>query len=142
MTDNLQQILEGLPDSPAISYKYDVFVICPVRNATGDETNAIESYIQRLEAAGKKVYWPYRDTDQKDTSGTRICSDNGSALYHSKEVHVFYNKDSQGSRFDLGMAFILKKPILLINPDAAKRTAGKSFENVALDLHEHYSKRD
>ncbi len=139
MANDLEGILTKLV-APAVQYKYDVFLICPVRNATTDELNTIKSYVQKLEADGKKVYWPYRDTDQVDSSGTRICVDNGSAIYYSREIHIFYNKESQGSNFDFGMAFVLKKPIKLINPEAIERTPSKSFGNVLLDLHEHYSK--
>ena len=48
------------------------------------------------------------------------------------EVHVYWNGKSQGSFFDLGMAFAFEKPIKLINKIEA--TESKGFNNVLLKL--------
>lgn len=107
-----------------------IFLICPVRNATPGETNAIIQYVTDMEDKGHKVYWPARDTDQVDSTGLRICGDNRKAITDADAVHVWWNPGSTGSLFDLGMAFMAKKPIVLVN--AVEPTVGKSFNNFLL----------
>ncbi len=118
----------------------DVFIICPVRNVTNEERVRIDKYVKDLEGKGLKVHWPSRDTDQNDPIGLRICGDNREAIWNAKEIHVFYNPDSRGSTFDVGMAFafLLLKPdkkVILINPDNVDPSNTKSFNNVLLALH-------
>lgn len=113
--------------------KYDVFLICPVRNATEDQKAWMKGHIEILESAGKKVYYPARDTDQNDNIGFRICEDNRSAIFDSKEIHIFWDKDSQGSLFDLGMAFMLSKPLFIVNKNEITPTDRKSFANMILE---------
>ena len=120
--------------SKTMEKKYDVFVICPVRNVTEAEKRSIMSHVVELESGGLKVYWPSRDTDQKDPIGLRICSDNRSAIEAANEVHVFWNASSTGSLFDLGMAFALRKKIVIINRDGVPPTPQKSFNNVLRTL--------
>lgn len=114
--------------------KYDVFLICPVRDANPEQKKVMEEYITKLESEGKVVYYPARDTDQIDPIGYRICCDNRQAIFDSKEVHLFYDKTSQGSLFDLGMTFmadlIMDKPIKLVNKDDIEITPHKSFGNM------------
>jgi nucleoside 2-deoxyribosyltransferase len=62
--------------------------------------------------------------------GLRICQDNRAAIEAADEIHIYWNPDSKGSLFDLGIAFALRKQIVLIN--TVKPTATKSFENVLL----------
>ena len=113
------------------TYDYDVFLICPVRNATPDQKAEMQSYIDGLEAQGKKVYYPARDTNQNDIVGWQICGDNRWAIKHSKEVHIFYDPASTGSLFDLGMAFATHKYLKLVNIDKVEATDGtKSFNNL------------
>jgi hypothetical protein len=113
--------------------KYDVFLICPVRNATDDQKAWMKGYIEQLEDAGMKVYYPARDTDQNDNIGFRICEDNRSAIFNSKEIHIFWDKDSQGSLFDLGMAFMMNKPLVIVNKIKVVLTDSKSFSNMILE---------
>lgn len=114
------------------------FVICPVREATSKEMAQIKRYVEMLERPGDSVYWPARDTDQKRL-GFPICSDNAQALFESEIVDIYWNPKSQGSKFDLGMAFMLNHiyglPIKLINRNfiEASRIATKCFEGVLLD---------
>lgn len=112
--------------------KYDVFLICPVRDATTEQKEAMSAYITKLEKAGKKVYYPAHDTNQIDNVGFRICSDNRDAIISSKEIHIFWDKNSQGSLFDLGMAFALDKPLFIVNKDMGIKTEAKSFSNMIL----------
>ena len=46
-------------------------------------------------------------------SGIEICKKNAKAIECSDEVHIFYNSNSQGTHFDMGVAFAIW---LFINP--------------------------
>lgn len=106
-----------------------VFVICPVRDVTPEEKQAIQNYVEALEANNYQVHWPQRDTKQDgDPIGIRICSDNRAAIESADEVHVYWNGNSTGSFFDLGMTFALRKPVVIINQ--FEQTPHKSFGNV------------
>jgi hypothetical protein len=137
-----ENVLKILQKTEPAKYLYDIFIICPVRDATDEQNRRIEAYVHKQEAAGRRVYWPRRDTNQVDPSGgLRICIDNALALYLSREAHVFYAEKSEGSKFDFGIAFGLRRPIILINPEDVARKPGKSFNNVILDLHRIYYAR-
>jgi len=76
-----------------------------------------------------------RDVDQSDPHGIDICNAHADAMMDIDEVHVWWDKDSVGSKFDLGMAFILRRSsanvkFRLINPESCKITDHKSYENV------------
>jgi len=92
------------------------FLICPVRGATDEEKAWIQSYIGKMEAKGFKIYYPARDTNQEDSIGLRICSDNRAAIRKSGVVRIFYNQGSQGTLFDVGMSFMADKLLYIINP--------------------------
>lgn len=104
------------------------FVICPVRGVAISE---YEPMIQMLEEEGWKVYWPARDTDQDDPTGYRICQDNLQAIKDADVIHFVWDGKSQGSLFDLGMAFALGKQVIpLVIPPT---TEGKSFQNMVME---------
>lgn len=107
-----------------------IFLICPVRNATEDQKTAMNNYITSMENNGNKVYYPARDTNQIDSIGFRICNDNKMAIFDADEVHIFWDKDSKGSLFDLGMAFALDKPLRIVNLESIEMTKTKSFTNM------------
>lgn len=109
-----------------------IFLICPVRNATETQKAKMAEYINALEDHGNTVYYPARDTNQTDDTGLRICKDNRAEIIKADEVHVFWDKTSTGSHFDIGMAFALNKPIILANKDEIERTEGKSYNNMIL----------
>jgi hypothetical protein len=111
-------------------YKYDIFLICPVRNATEEQKIQMKNYILECEKAGFSIYYPDRDTDQNDSNGIRICRDNRKAMKSSKFVHLFWDRTSQGSLFDLGMAFMASKKLKIVNPETLQVTAYKSFDNM------------
>lgn len=121
-----------------------IFIICPVRDVTEEEKQFIEDYVLNLEQKGNKVHWPQRDTNQVDPlGGIRICIDNNKAIWQADEVHVYWNNKSQGSFFDLGMAFAYYqlpdtniKSIRLINK--IEVTKNKSFNNVLLWLNNEH----
>ena len=86
-----------------------VYLVCPVRNATPEQTAEIKAYVEGLEANGYLVHWPARDTIQEDeTNGWQVCEQNGEAIMGADEVHVWWDPKSQGSMFDLGMAWMLR----------------------------------
>ena len=108
------------------------FLICPVRNATEEQRQQMVAWIVQKESAGDTVYYPARDTNQNDSIGYRICRDNRQALAIADKIAIFWDKTSQGSLFDLGMAFALEKPIEIINVDEIEPTESKSFSNMML----------
>ncbi|KKT41425.1 MAG: hypothetical protein UW30_C0008G0044 [Candidatus Giovannonibacteria bacterium GW2011_GWA2_44_13b] len=117
------------------------FLVCSVRNATPEQKTTSESYVKNLETKGYKVHWPPRDTNQQDDLiGLRICSDNRAAIKGADEVHIMWDPNSQGSLFDIGMAFAFEKKIVLANPDAIQPTQAKSFNNVLLTLDKGFKK--
>lgn len=109
-----------------------IFLICPVRNATCEENTRIGAYVTGLESVNHSVYWPWRDTQQSDPTGVRICADNRRALTEADEVHIWWSPESKGSHFDLGMAWALNKPIVRANP--IEPTPAKSYSNFLLTV--------
>ncbi len=101
------------------------FLICPVRGHSPEETKRI---VEDLEASGFDVHWPPRDTEQKDDTGYRICSDNLEAIKSADVVHIVWDGKSQGCLFDLGMAFALRKRIVPISLPA--EGSEKSFQKM------------
>jgi len=94
----------------------------------GVEQKETEGIVQGLEQEGYSVHWPHRDTDQDDPCGLRICNDNRAAIESADVIHVVWDGKSQGSLFDLGMAFALRKQIVpVLLPD---ETPHKSFQNM------------
>jgi nucleoside 2-deoxyribosyltransferase len=106
-----------------------MFLICPVRGVN-PVTQA--DIVRKLEEK-YEVHWPPRDTDQNDETGLRICRDNCRAICDADVVGIIWDGKSQGSLFDLGMAFALRKPLLVI--DIPTRTEGKSFQNMMMAWH-------
>ena len=119
-----------------------VFIICPVRGADPRDQFFLETYVSMLEEMGCDVHYPARDTNQYDPQGLgyNICHENRDAMKWADEVHVYWTKESEGSRFDLGMALMKEKPVFLINKWDVKRTPHKSIQNVLLGLDEKYDK--
>jgi hypothetical protein len=93
----------------------------------------VAEHVKLLESLGDIVHYPPRDNDQSDPVGDKICSQMAEALQEADEVHLWYNADSQGVHFDLGMAFLLNKPVKILNPVAIP-TGTKSYYNVAKSL--------
>ncbi len=132
------------------------FLVSPVRNITEKEKKEIEERVKLMEQHGIKVYWPKRDTDQNDPVGLRICVDNAKAILNQRGTLVWWNRKSQGSLFDFGMAFMLQfisemlmqkkinmkglkkllrnRLLILENLEKVKRTPRKSFNNVLLEI--------
>ena len=100
------------------------FIICTVRGASEEYKKKLEDYVAKLESEGNEIHLPHRDTNQAG-SGTQICTQNMKAIMESDEVHVFYNPDSQGTHFDLGVAFAFGKKLKVV--ENISYGEGKSF---------------
>lgn len=95
-----------------------IYLICPVRNRTQEQQLDLEEHVRILEEdQGYEVYFPGRDTGVREApeNATAITCCNMYRLRTADEVHVYYDPNSSGSIFDLGAAWILYKPILLVN---------------------------
>lgn len=104
----------------------NIYIICSVREADPVSTEEVRQYVQKLRGEGHEVHFPNDDVDQDDPTGARICSEHAVAMREADEVHVFWDVNSKGSHFDLGMAYILNKTIVgvkTMQPD----NAGKSY---------------
>jgi len=110
-----------------------VFLISPVRKLDAETEELLSHLVDYAERNGDVVHWPKIDTDQSG-NGTAICQQNRQAIINADEVWLWWQADSQGSLFDLGIAWGLKKPLKIISGDL-KYTEEKSFDNVLLDWH-------
>lgn len=118
------------------------FLICPVRGADTSDSDEIVKQLESGEFDGQKwdIHYPPRDTDQEDDTGFRICEDNRKAIDDAERVFFVWDGKSQGSLFDLGMAFVLDMPLTCISLPV--QTEGKSFQKMAMqwsDLDENYA---
>ena len=107
-----------------------IFIICPVRNITTEWRNELLNYSQYLESAGHDVHLPFRDVEQEDPTGFRICREHAMKIYEADEVHIAYDGKSEGWLFDLGMAFVLDKVIKPIKRYFPDENKGKSYSNM------------
>lgn len=113
-----------------------IFVICPVRNVKEEFKNKVENFIKYQESIGNIVHYPPRDTNQNDDIGLNICRQNLLAIKNSDKVYIAWDGESQGSLFDLGIAFALGKNIIPIKECFPEKTPFKSFQNVVYKLSE------
>jgi len=108
-----------------------IFIISPVRNVSEPWRDGLLAYTHKLEMQGHKVYLPFRDTEQNDKTGFRICQDTEKAIFDADEIHIAYDGQSEGWLFDLGIAFAENKTIIPITgyfpPQDNK---GKSYINM------------
>ena len=116
----------------------DVYLICPVRDAEQETLEKMNHYVDDLESKGISVHYPPRDVDQtEDGVGLAISTAHREAMLKCKEIHVFWDNQSYGSHFDLGMAFMLNEtkgiPIVLADPviSTPKRSYGNILNEVA-----------
>lgn len=84
----------------------NIYIICPVRQYNKSEHgNVVEDYVTKLEAEGHRVYYPTRDAPQDSETGFELVEDECTAIKYCDEVHVFWDINSKGSHFDLGVAY-------------------------------------
>ena len=116
----------------------DIYLVHPVQDITAEEREFLDKYVAGIEEKGFRVHYPIRDVDQTDqTGGVRILEQHRAAISQVKEVHFFWKPKSRGSVFDFGMAYALKKPIVLVNRDEIEKNLPqrqKSFESVLLKI--------
>ncbi len=128
-------------------FNFDVYMLCPVRNATQEEKEFLKNYESKLEEKGFKVLYPITDTVQEDpTGGYRIITEHCDEILSSRAVHVFWNGKSQGSNVDLGSSLIENRrrglDIILMNrefvevlvKEQKENGINKSYERVLLHL--------
>jgi nucleoside 2-deoxyribosyltransferase len=116
-----------------------VYLICPVRGATTQHEERLKAYTSRLRSDGHEVFYPARENAAAETDpfGAAVCSEDCTAMRLADEVHVYWDSESKGSLFDLGMAFALGKPLVLLTaglgrvPDYCD-SCGASFEKTML----------
>jgi hypothetical protein len=120
-----------------------VYLICPVRNVTEQESKELRDYVGDLEMEGYEVHFPPRDVDQSnDDGGIRIVQAHMEAMMKCDEVHVYWNGVSGGSHFDLGAAYMLNlcrserglPPLIIRTVNGIHYVMEKSFQNVAVHM--------
>ncbi len=104
--------------------KNKIFIICSVRDADQEYKNKVMGYALELKLKGHDVYVPFIDTRQ-DMGGLNICKTNARAIKEADEVHIFYNEQSQGTHFDMGVAFAFKKIVKIVESGVLRE--GKCF---------------
>lgn len=93
-----------------------IFLICPVRNATLEQREWIENFVNEKYNEGYIIHAPHLHTRQTDLfGGYAICVQNAEAVATSQEIDIYYDQSSTGSVFDLGVAYALHKPLKLLN---------------------------
>lgn len=86
-----------------------IYIVRPVRKCMPEQAADIADYVARLEAQGHEVYDPARDTEQEGPdNSTDICWANARAICRAQEIHVWWDPRSEGSIFDLGVAWGLR----------------------------------
>lgn len=106
-----------------------IYVICPVRGVSGAEADYVAQRVGEWEGEGFIVHYPPRDVSQNDPTGSAICEAHYDAMREADAVAVFWNVESKGSHFDLGMAYALGKPLFYAHL-FGKETEGKSYWKV------------
>jgi hypothetical protein len=107
-----------------------IYILCPVTIATEETKLVLEEYARKLEILGHIVHLPHRDTNQSQ-SLLYICKDNYYAIKTADEVHIFFETESKGSHFDLGVAFALGKKIVVMY--RGPLGPNKTFSNMIYD---------
>jgi nucleoside 2-deoxyribosyltransferase len=87
-----------------------IYIICPVRNATPQQVKMFNDYVRKLEK-NHTVFLPHRDAPQKSETGYEIVESELNFIKSCDRVDVFWDIESKGSHFDLGMCYALRKPI-------------------------------
>lgn len=117
----------------AVNSKKKIFIIAAVRNATPEFKGKLENYVAGLEKEGHDVYLPHRDTNQENR-GIEICTDNRNAINKCNEVHLFYDPNSTGTHFDMGIAWALGKKLVVV--ENIEYGPGKSYPRMAAEWEE------
>lgn len=103
-----------------------VYVICAVRQAALERTADYCLYAADLRTLGCEVFFPPDNAPQDDPTGKAIVECERQAIADADEVHVFWDVESKGSHFDLGMAYALGKKIVPVRAEQPDNP-GKSY---------------
>jgi len=107
------------------------YIICPVRKITPEQINEQGEYVAKLEKEGFEVFYPPRDAPQESKTGYEIVMAELNAIKDCDEVHIFWDINSNGSHFDLGMVIALEKKIKIVKlyqPDVQEKSYMKVVE--------------
>ena len=91
--------------------KRNIFLICPVANATMTQKKTISIIVDKFAHQGYNIYYPARDTNQSPyedniyTGGYNINCKNAAAIGKSYKILIFYDRKSRGLFFDLGVLY-------------------------------------
>jgi hypothetical protein len=136
----------------------DYYLIHPVYNLSEDLKKKLDSIVAAIEATGERVHYPIRNVDQDDDIGDRICSDHRAAMKKIKKgMKMWYDPVSRGSVFDVGMGFMARKPLEILNPEsienitspyerfivdyASQGTSGLAFDNHISQKHREMAEK-
>ncbi|MGV8171984.1 MAG: hypothetical protein ACP5OA_04795 [Candidatus Woesearchaeota archaeon] len=93
-----------------------IVLLHSVRGAGSEEPEFITEYAKKQENQGNALYIPKKFNFQKDeTGGIAICNTMRYVIQNSGNAAIGYNPDSEGTKFDYGMALFLDRPITLLN---------------------------
>jgi len=84
-----------------------IYLICPVRGCSEEVRTKLDAYVAKLEEDDCMVHYPHRDVPQDGTE-VDIIGKHVAAMLQSDEVHVWWDGNSTGSHFDLGIAWLMK----------------------------------
>lgn len=108
-----------------------IFLICPVRNATPEQRKWIENFVYEKYNNGYIIHAPHLHTRQSDLfGGYAICKQNALAVATSNEINIYYDQTSTGSVFDLGVAYALNKPLVLLNKEQIEFNDNNAIDNI------------
>lgn len=108
--------------------KKRIHIICPVRGMTPEQKHEMEEYVMLLRSEGNRVHYPPDSVDQTDPIGYNICLRHIDSMDQSDEVHLFWDINSYGSHFDLGMFFALSFIEQLTGKNGPKLVLVKLFQ--------------
>lgn len=115
-----------------------IHLICPVRGVSEEQQREIDEYVLSLENEGHEVHNPKYAVDQNDETGWNICEGHYNSMIKSDRIDIFWDIDSKGSHFDLGMAFALGMPVKLVKL-YKEDAAGKSYVKVIKEMEKRFS---
>ena len=109
-----------------------IYFVCPVRWCPPELKERLDAHVAGREAQGHEVYYPHRDTDQSAPEPD-VIEHQRAAVEACDIVDVWWDVEiSKGCLFDLGMAWMAKKPIFLVNQ--IELTDHPSYGNALLEM--------
>lgn len=99
-----------------------VYILSPVKKVTNEQSTAINDHVSKLKKTDVVIFNPKLDVPQVDTTGYNIVMTELNFLHqaskHNGRVDIFWNlggEPSEGSRVDMGMAFVLGLRLNLVD---------------------------